>query len=879
MNVSNRKCVRRLSIRSMWAAKSRNLIAVVAIALTTILFTTLFTIALSFNHAFQQANFRQAGSYAHGSFKYLTMEQVEELRSDPLIREYSLRRIVGMPHDVPFNKTHVELGYSDANNAKWAFIDPVEGHLPAEGTNEAAIDTRVLSLLGIQPVLGTEFTLTFQVDGEETTETFTLCGWWEYDSAIPASNVLLPISRTESIFDKLGTKGEDGMTGFWTMDVMFRNAINIERDVNTVLENHGFQNEDSYMDNYISTGVNWGYTGAQLSGSADPITVIAIAALLMIIVFTGYLIIYNVFQISVSGDIRFYGLLKTIGVTGRQLKRIIRIQAMSLSVLGIPLGLLAGYLIGVQLTPVVLSRLDGVVVDAISASPFIFLFSAFFSLVTVLISCRKPGRMAARVSPVEAVCYTEGSSGKKTLRKGQKGASLPTMARANLSRNRRKTNVTIISLSLAVVLLNLTVTFTNGFDMDKYLRRMASDFVVADAGYFQVSSGWSDMSVGEEVIESINEQGGITAAGRTYGLTSFVQEFVPEEYFRTKYSRWYSPEELDIVVEDHEKLEDRLADDAQLYGMERFALDKLGVVEGDISKLHEPGGRYVAAVYRLDDYNNPELDSHWAQVGETITMRYVDELEYYDPNTGEVSRDGVSEDIPWALRARKYHDVDYQVAALVTIPLALNYRYYVNYEFVLNDQTFVQDTGTDSVMYYAFDTTDETNRDMETFLRDYTENIQPGYDYESKETYAAEFESIRGMFTILGGVLCFIISLIGVLNFLNAILTGILTRRREFAVLQSIGMTGRQLKSMLIWEGIYYTLGSVVVSLLLCLATAPLLSSALGNIFWFFTYRFTIMPVLLVIPVFALLGVLLPLVSYHFVAKRSIVERLREAEN
>jgi putative ABC transport system permease protein len=260
-------------------------------------------------------------------------------------------------------------------------------------------------------------------------------------------------------------------------------------------------------------------------------------------------------------------------------------------------------------------------------------------------------------------------------------------------------------------------------------------------------------------------------------------------------------------------------------------------------------------------------------------MRYVDELEYYDPNTGEVSRDGVSEDIPWALRARKYHDVDYQVAALVTIPLALNYRYYVNYEFVLNDQTFVQDTGTDSVMYYAFDTTDETNRDMETFLRDYTENIQPGYDYESKETYAAEFESIRGMFTILGGVLCFIISLIGVLNFLNAILTGILTRRREFAVLQSIGMTGRQLKSMLIWEGIYYTLGSVLVSLLLCLVTAPLLSSALGNIFWFFTYRFTIAPVLLVTPVFALLGVLLPLVSYHFVAKRSIVERLREAEN
>ena len=61
------------------------------------------------------------------------------------------------------------------------------------------------------------------------------------------------------------------------------------------------------------------------------------------ILLTGYLIIYNVFQISVAGDIRFYGLLKTIGTTPRQLKRIIRIQALSLSAAGIPLGLLLGW--------------------------------------------------------------------------------------------------------------------------------------------------------------------------------------------------------------------------------------------------------------------------------------------------------------------------------------------------------------------------------------------------------------------------------------------------------------------------------------------------------------------------------------------------------
>ena len=89
-----------------------------------------------------------------------------------------------MPTDVPFNKSHVEIGYSDANNAHWMYCDPIEGRLPQEGTDEAATDTHVLELLRVEPELGAKFTVTFSVDGHETTQTFTLCGWWEYDEAV-----------------------------------------------------------------------------------------------------------------------------------------------------------------------------------------------------------------------------------------------------------------------------------------------------------------------------------------------------------------------------------------------------------------------------------------------------------------------------------------------------------------------------------------------------------------------------------------------------------------------------------------------------------------------------------------------------------------------
>ena len=79
---------------------------------------------------------------------------------------------------------------------------------------------------------------------------------------------------------------------------------------------------------------------------------------MLIILMSGYLIIYNVFQISVTNDIRFYGLLKTIGTTGKQLKRIVRQQALMLSLMGVPLGLILGFVIGNKLTPIIMAQLS-----------------------------------------------------------------------------------------------------------------------------------------------------------------------------------------------------------------------------------------------------------------------------------------------------------------------------------------------------------------------------------------------------------------------------------------------------------------------------------------------------------------------------------------
>ena len=883
MNVKNSRCIRHLAWKSLQASRTRNLVAVAAIALTAVLFTSLFTIALSINEGFQQANFRQVGGFSHGGFKYLTEEQFEELKDDPLIGQWGIRRFLGMPVDVPFNKSHVEISYSDTNEAHWQYCDPVKGYLPQEGTDQAATDTHVLELLGIEPQIGAEFTVTFYVDGNPTTQTFTLSGWWEYDEAIVANHILIPESRVNEILEETGVdpdNSSDGMTGTWNMDVMLKNGSRIEQDLNRILENHGYQNEEA-GDNYIEIGVNWGYTGARISDAADPLMIAAVAVVLLLIIFTGYLIIYNVFQISVAGDIRFYGLLKTIGTTPRQLRRIIRIQALALSAAGIPIGLVLGWLIGGQLTPVIVERLDGVV-TLTSLNPLIFIIAALFALFTVLLSCRRPGRMAAKVSPVEAVRYTE--AGNRTRARGRKARKVSplTMAWANLGRNKGKTAVTVLSLSLAVVLLTVTINFTGGFDMDKYVSNFtASDFIVANAAKFQTSSvGFNaDMGVPQTVIDDIRAQGDITDSGIVYGQTSPMLEYVEEDYFRQLNQYFYTPEQLDNLIRLTDRNEDGLlAANIQLSGMSPFALDHLTVLEGDLSPLYEPGSRAIAAVYSEDEYGRADMDSHWAKPGDTVTLRYVEQYEYCDPDTGEVY--GAYEDIPqgadFTARPVRYRDAEYKVTALVTVPSALSYRYYGSDEFILNDETFAADTGTDSVMYYAFDTSDDTNAAMEDFLSDYTENVNPDLDYESKATYAGEFESMRAMFLLLGGALSFIVGLVGILNFFNAVLTGIIARQRELAVLQSIGMTGRQLRTMLIWEGLLYALGAAGLALLLTLILGPVAFRAIEGLFWFFTYRLTLTPFLLVIPLFALLGAGIPVLTGRAEARHTIVERLRE---
>lgn len=884
MRVKNRKTIWKLSLRSFQAAGKRNLIAVLAIILTTVLFTSLFTIVMSLNESYQTYTFRGIGSYAHGSFKDVSKEEIREIQGHKKIRAAGERIVAGVSDDGVFAKVPAEISYMDSNAMKWSYIELEEGHEP-EAENEVIMDRAALELLGIKPELGVEISLTYQVSdkkqsGGTRTDQFVLAGWWEYDPVTPVHFINVSEKYIKNLEKEMM---QEGMESFRTdLSVMLSSSLNIDETMEQIEQDLGYQRGDPDQDNYVNYGVNWGYTTAQAESKMDPGILVAMGAFLILVIFTGYLIIYNIFQISVTSDIRYYGLLKTIGVTPRQLKRIIRQQAILLCAIGCPLGLAAGWLIGYLLVPVVIesTNLGGISIQ-ISASPFIFVAAALFSVVTVLISCGRPGKMAAKVSPVEAVKYTETVISSRKQRR-MKRAGIHWMALANLGRNKKKTILVLVSLSLSVVLFAVTLQFTGGFSMEKYLEEQTcADFIVGSTDYFRFEAYSAESGITEETVKMIEENTEKENSGQAWSISGESPTvWLKERQFR-KLAYGASEEEISDTIQNREKRGELIQASLQVEGMDEALLDKLTVLEGNLEALSDPKSKTIAVSVDTDDYGNADVPDDYPQVGDKLTVTYVDEGYYVDSRTGQPVTDTTPEEYI-QYHMEKSHDEEYTICALVTVPSQISFRYSMMYgmEAVMGTEQLREDSGQELYsLFYMFDTPDrEAEKEAEEYLAGLTAGTSSGITYESKEIVRKDFKGFQQMFLILGGALCAIVGIVGILNFFNATMTGILARKREFAMLQAVGMTGKQLKKMLMLEGIFYAGIAILISIVLILAIEPLMGKMLEALLWFFEYHFDVTAVWITAPIFLIMGILLPLAVYRMIAKRTIVERLRESE-
>ena len=830
---NNRPILKLLAKRSLKVQK--NTIAVLAIMLATLLFTSLFTIAISLQTAMQESNMRTTGTSAHAGIKRLSWEEYEKLSSDTGIKDIGYSIIIGNAVGDDFNKTPTELRYGDETYSELTFNTPDTGHLP-EQKNEIATSRIVLDAMGLPDKVGTQMELTITTDTDTFTDTFTLCGIWDGDAVAYRQTMLLSKSYTEQVAPVIhgetdGTTPPVG-TGYIDAVMMMPTAWNIEKQALDVTSKYG-------LDERVSINDAYGMATVSLSSMLPLVTGIAV------IFIAGYLLIYNVFYISIAQDIRFYGMLKTLGTTARQIRKIVYKKAIKLSLMGIPIGLLLGWPIGRLLLPAIVNMLTDDIRVVTTVNPLIFLVAIVFSAITVFISCQKPAILAAKVSPMEALHYIEQTGGKKKQRRS-KHISTMMMAKNNLTRNKKKVMIVTLSFVLSIVLLNSVYTYVTSFDFDKFVADFSlTDFTVSDTTVINNYAPYNTANVSQDFISQAESLNGLEDIGNIYLWTS-KQPLSENDLARLQELSASSSD----IANELENYRVRQEHGVNVYGLDDFPAEYVQVLDGELNTEQWKAGTgvYVTPLRMMGDGS---LCLY--KPGDQISVTQLD-------GTNKV----------------------YDVLAVVSIPSALQTPLQVDmgldYIFPTNELLGNMVPADQPAMKTIFNVDEEHQFATENWLKNYTTNTDTALDYLSKVTLRQTFDGMINMYRLVGGALCAILALIGILNFINSITTSILSRYREIAMLQSVGMTGRQVKQMLIYEGIGYSILGLLGSLILSVIASLTVVRMMGAELTYFTWHFTMLPVFLCIIPLILITAIVPLVCYNKMAQKTVVERLRIAE-
>ncbi|MBQ9929119.1 MAG: ABC transporter permease [Lachnospiraceae bacterium] len=837
IKVNNKRTIRQVAYRVFKADKMRNIFAVTAVVLTTILFSGLFMIASSLLSSMEESTMRQVGGNAHAGFKYLTEEQYERLKVHPDIKEISYSVVLATAENAELVKRPTEIRYAnDALEAKMMFSMPTEGRMP-EAADEIATDTLVLEKLGVPARLGEKVVLEYSVCGQTHRDTFVLVGFWEGDVIMRASQAWLSKSYVEEVLSQHDLSKADAYIGSINADVNFANSWNIESKVLKVILESGYETEE------IDYGINWAYAGG--STTVDAGTIGGVILIVLMIVFCGYLMISNVFLISVVKDVRFYGLLKMVGTTGSQIKTIIRRQALLISMIAIPIGLLMGIVVGAGLTPYVLGILNTNVIK-VTLQPWVFLFATGFSLLTVFISIGKASKLAEKVSPIEALRAVDISDNRRKEKRHGGKIRLWKMAAENVGRNRKKVILVVVSLSLSLIILNTAYTMANSFDMEKYLSRMIShDFVVGDVSWFNIYSHYINQdTLNDDFMKELSIQNGIESLGKIY----FSEKGCAlDSHWDNMAER--ASNELGVSGDWLTYMEEEIQSGGamyHIYGIDDAVWDELTVWKGeiDLDKLYS--GDYVV----VSPYDEEGRLSAY-EVGDTVEV---------------FGMDGESRSC--------------EVLAVASMPynVSIQHTHPVEINIFLPSEIFLKTVEQKAPMIVSLDVEDLYIPEMEEFLSNYCNVKNPNMQYASRAIYEAEYENTQRTYKVVGIVISVLLALIGVANFANTSITSVMARRRELAMLESIGMTVKQQRGMLIFEGVIYMLLAAAFTWTIGILFGMCgLSLMLGGS-EYFTVKFTVVPSMVCLPVFLILSVLIPMLCQKYVNSESVVERLRNAE-
>lgn len=850
VKVDNRDTMRLLTKRFMKMNRKRNGIAVIAIMLTALLFTSLFTGTESMLLSKRATDIRQMMDSSHVVVQDLTEEQAKKalsaIRADMDIARYGCGIFLGSGRNLEFNFS-TEVRYADDAMAESFNCMPTTGRLPQE-KDEIAVSTLVLDKLGLPHKIGEKLTITWERDGithGTQTDEFTVCGFWKGDKAVLSQLLFVsePYAKEYGASPTEEAIADGDFNGGYEYAVWYRSLWNLEKKTERLSEAAGL----------LSSGSSFEANPAYNLMEEDSVSVGSIVVLLLFIMLSGYLIIYNVFSISVRTDIRAYGLLKNIGTTGKQLKKIVRMQAFSLSVVGIPLGIVFGYLAAAGMAPSLNAQAASSAQEVSSsvvlvrANPLLFVAAAVFSLVTVYLSCFQSCRMVEKVSPVEALRLSENdtvhrSKGRRKSRNFRTGWL--GMAAGNMLRDWKKGLVVMVSIALSMLVVNCIVMLVTGYDFDSYQKIfLASDFQIDQMTAYALTTNYEGVS--PEVKQLLDACPDAEATGYVY-YTEEKHKVEPHlmetwEQFAGEYQPYWTKYER----ADWEKMQETGEIRVHFLGISKAVFERLEWKDEPC-----PWDDFASGNTVIVDYNRDleEGQNSYYTPGDEFLMEYADGKEKNYTVLGEAM-------MPYA--------IDYPYADMLYITV------------MVPEEEFIENTGIDSAMYAIMDAKKGREEQVQNYL---DEKVLEKYDMLnvfSVTIMRDSFQKYVEKYYAIGGFLVVILVAIAVMNFFNTTATSILTRKKELTLLEAVGMTRRQIVKMLIAEGCLYFAGAFVLAVLAVYGISEkLLTNTIEQAF-FFQIHLTILPCVCMMPFFLLIAIVVPYCQYRSMSRESIVERIR----
>ncbi|MCR4586334.1 MAG: ABC transporter permease [Lachnospiraceae bacterium] len=569
----------------------------------------------------------------------------------------------------------------------------------------------------------------------------------------------------------------------------------------------------------------------------DPTAFLICVAALVIFIFSGYLIIYNIFDLNVVADMKEYGLLKTIGTSGKQIRSMVKHRARYICLFAIPIGLVIGCGAGGRLLPMIGRFINTACVNKghVHMSIWIILFTVLFAYFTVAISSGKPCRRLSRISPVEAARYTG------RVKKNGKAVS-------------RRIPL-VLSLTLSLVVLNSAYTIMSSFSTETFAEEYTvADFCVQDALLDNAGAKEKNVNaIDSTFLTELSMQEAAQKVGNLY-LTHEDHVFSSEVWSGIE-KRFFSDETVKMQIESF------YTDEGYSVNAYLKEMHNKRTMEGNTYGISEPVAGKLEDVLTMDG----TADIDW---GKFNSGRYViaERWQYASDGFLDIVCPGDKVEI----RGREY-----TVYALADIPMLIEYPVYASIEcsLILPEDEYLAVYGECKPMRTLIDVEDKKESSFEEWISSYTRNTS--LSYTSKQSVTEDNKAFGDLFAIAGILVAVILGIIGVMNFGNTMIASVISRSHELAVLEAVGMTVRQQKRSLIREGLeFFTYTSVFAVLLSGIINVTAVKTLVDNL-PMFSWKFSLTALAICLPVILVIILMIPAAAYKRISKRSVVERLR----